>query len=160
MEWKKVDRKGQVYLVSEFGDVKRPMDDGSFYYYKKTMAPDGYLHTAELSVHQWVAIAFLGHTPNKHNYVVNHIDGDRSNNHVSNLEVVTHSENIYKSRPKGTSIYPFVTYCDKISRFKVSLRAEGKPRYYGSFKNEVDAGRVAKTLAEIYRPELVKMFKI
>lgn len=43
-------------------------------------------------VHQLVACAFLGSKPtNKH--IVNHIDGNKLNNCVSNLEWVTYSEN-------------------------------------------------------------------
>jgi hypothetical protein len=36
--------------------------------------------------------AFVGPRPDGHE--VNHIDGDRENNHLANLEYVTHAENI------------------------------------------------------------------
>lgn len=41
-------------------------------------------------IHRLVAEAFLDKTVNTE---VNHIDGDKQNNHVQNLEWVTHSEN-------------------------------------------------------------------
>lgn len=51
-------------------------------------------------VHRLVAQAFLGlDTSSK--MEVNHIDGDRFNNRVSNLEVVTHQQNIDHSRALG-----------------------------------------------------------
>ena len=44
-------------------------------------------------VHRLVAAAFLGRAPSLEQWVVNHVDNDRCNNHVSNLEYVTPSEN-------------------------------------------------------------------
>ncbi|CAE7918539.1 unnamed protein product [Symbiodinium necroappetens] len=44
-------------------------------------------------VHRLVAAAFLGRAPSLAHWMVNHIDNDRCNNHVSNLSYVTPSEN-------------------------------------------------------------------
>lgn len=46
-------------------------------------------------VHVLVAQAFLGERPK--GLVINHIDYNKRNNHVSNLEYVTHKENIHHS---------------------------------------------------------------
>ena len=43
-------------------------------------------------VHRFVAMAFLERTDDRN--FVNHIDGNKSNNHVSNLEWCTHQENV------------------------------------------------------------------
>lgn len=43
-------------------------------------------------VHRLVALAFIGPEPVDHQ--VNHIDGDKVNNHVANLEYVTLQENV------------------------------------------------------------------
>lgn len=51
-------------------------------------------------VHRIVAITFIGAPPTaKHE--INHIDHNPSNNHYSNLEWLTHSENIQKSYTEG-----------------------------------------------------------
>lgn len=56
------------------------------------------------SVHRLVAKAFL---PNPNNYpVVNHRDGNKYNNHVSNLEWVTYSENNLHALRTGLRRYP------------------------------------------------------
>ena len=62
---------------------------------KQTNHSQGYktvaLHRKNFFVHRLVAQTFI---PNPHNKPqVNHIDGNRTNNHVSNLEWVTQSEN-------------------------------------------------------------------
>jgi hypothetical protein len=57
-----------------------------------------------IAVHRLVAIHFISPQPPDHiflgHYEVNHKDMDRSNNHWSNLEWVTHSENMFKARNK------------------------------------------------------------
>ena len=46
-------------------------------------------------VHQLVAIAFLNHTPGRL-IVVDHIDNDKLNNRLDNLQVITQKENMNK----------------------------------------------------------------
>ena len=44
-------------------------------------------------VHRLVAVAFLGPPPDEDRWQVNHLDRDRANNRVSNLQYVTNGEN-------------------------------------------------------------------
>lgn len=54
-------------------------------------------------IHRLVAQAFI---PNPNNLPeVNHIDGNRTNNHVSNLEWVTSSENSFHAVQTGLRVY-------------------------------------------------------
>ena len=44
-----------------------------------------------MAVHRVVSTVFMGEKPN--GYTVNHIDGNKKNNHVSNLEYISNEEN-------------------------------------------------------------------
>lgn len=77
--------------------------------------PDGTVK--RLSVHAMVLETFVGEKPSKE-YQVDHIDGDKTNNDLSNLEWVTPSENIsrafkngLKTGIKGTN-HPVSVYSD------------------------------------------------
>lgn len=95
--WKEI--KGfENYLVNENGEIKSKKKNKllkptkkSHGYCEVTLYQDGKPHYKR--VHRLVAQTFI---ENPHNYpVVNHIDGDKTNNHVSNLEWCTVSENTY-----------------------------------------------------------------
>jgi hypothetical protein len=62
--------------------------------------------TRLLQVHRLVTAAFIGPCPA--DMEVNHIDGDKSNNHTSNLEFCTASENL-KHRNRLRSILSATT---------------------------------------------------
>lgn len=104
MIWKQVVGYEGTYEVSEFGDVRRVV-----YYDRRERDPGllrpakdstGYLFVALVlngvskttCVHKIVAMAFLG--PRPRNREINHKDADKLNNHYSNLEYITHADNI------------------------------------------------------------------
>lgn len=92
--WKEVFDYEGLYWVSNKGRVKSKRK-----LRKISTKKDGYLYVSlskkgivkTFLVHRLVAITFIQKTHKKTE--VNHIDGDKTNNHVSNLEWVTSSEN-------------------------------------------------------------------
>ena len=51
----------------------------------------------DLYAHVLVAMTYLQYIPSTNKIVINHIDGIKGNNHVSNLEIITHKENMKHS---------------------------------------------------------------
>lgn len=92
--WKEIDNTNGLYFVSNLGNVKKGNKS-----IKKTLKKDGYVKVRinygdcikNPNVHRLVAIAFI---PNPDNLPqVNHIDGNKENNIVTNLEWCTGREN-------------------------------------------------------------------
>lgn len=99
----KVIKEFPDYVISNYGRVKRIKDSktsniGKFL--KPQFDRDGYLHvnlykngkSKTKKIHKLVTEAFIGPCPK--GYEVNHIDGNKKNPHVDNLEYITHSKNI------------------------------------------------------------------
>lgn len=100
--WKDIPGYEGLYQVSNLGKIRR---DGRVK--KPHMDRGGYLtiwlskHSKMkcLKIHRLVAIAFIPNPEGKK--TVNHIDGNKQNNCVHNLEWATHSENIIHANNTG-----------------------------------------------------------
>jgi len=100
-------------------------------------------------VHQLVAMAFLGHVPNGHSLVVDHIDNDKLNNKPSNLQITTPRHNTSKDRV-GTSNYTGVSWAKTKNKWVSRIRINGRLIYLGYFINELEASKAyQKKLKEI-----------
>jgi hypothetical protein len=99
--WKPISKEVNVretIEISEYGDVRKIVD-GKPIEYASGVNSRGYphigLHNTEgvrkfYTIHRLVALTFL---PDQKNECINHIDGNRLNNHYSNLEWVTRKQN-------------------------------------------------------------------
>lgn len=96
----------KLYQISNFGRIKSFKND-KFIYLKPRIVTDNYLAVRlyknlkgiNFKIHRLVAEVFIPKLEDKNQ--INHKDGDKSNNHVDNLERVTSSENIQHAYNTG-----------------------------------------------------------
>ena len=142
-EWKSI--KGyENYKISSKGRVKSfKLNKGKLLktgvnihgYKKVNLCKNGKLKYK--TVHQLVAVAFLNHTPCGLKLVVNHIDFDKLNNNVSNLEIVTSRENGNRKHIKSSSKYTGVSWYKPRNKWRAQIRINGKKKHLGYFKCEI-----------------------
>lgn len=84
------------------------------------------------TVHKLVAIAFLNHTPDGYKNVINHIDNNKLNNNVDNLEIVSQR---YNTQAHKTS--PNIK--QRFNKFRVVLKIKGENIHLGNFKSIEEA---------------------
>lgn len=93
-----VNKKGTEFTIT-FPEKMRKLSISERGYYYAILSNQklgwGYIHV-------FVAKTFIGDVPE--GYQVNHIDGNKTNNHITNLEIVTPSENIKHAYRTGLRI--------------------------------------------------------
>lgn len=94
----KISNKGEVENIKTGRILKK---DASRKYYEVVLSSNG--KTKKYAIHRLVATHFIPNPENKPQ--VNHKDGNKLNNNVSNLEWVTRSENILHSYANNLQIH-------------------------------------------------------
>jgi len=140
--WKPIVGYEELYEVSNLGRVKncrfnkikKPRIRAK--YYSVTLFKDGKLK--DFTVHRMMAEAFL---ENKKE-CVNHIDGNRLNNNLNNLEWVSHRENsVHRDLKRKTKTgQPNIIWHS--NSFQVRVRHENKYVQLGSYRKIEDAMKV------------------
>jgi hypothetical protein len=134
-----------IYLVSNLGNVKslkfgkeRILSKGldGHGYYNVTLFKDGNPKT--FTIHQLVAMVFLNHKPNGNTIVVDHIDNNKLNNRLDNLQIISQRKNTSKDK-KGTSKYTGVYWYKNRCKWRAEIKILGKIKYLGCFETELDA---------------------
>jgi hypothetical protein len=97
-------------------------------------------------VHRIIAEAFLSKFSDFPQ--VDHIDGNKANNDISNLRMATHASNLraHQNKPKGcSSQYRGVTWDKRLGRWKAQCKINYKGKGLGRFDNERDAALARDT---------------
>ena len=147
--WKDIQGYDGLYQVSNYGRIR------SLKYNKERILKQGLngkkYHFVNLSkngiqknarIHSLVAILFLDHKPNGMVTVIDHIDNNKSNNRVDNLQLISNRENCNKNRGLGKSKYVGVSWDKDCEKWRSQIYINKKQNHLGLFKTELEAHTV------------------
>ena len=127
--------KGKYSLRVQNEKILKPIID--FHGYSVTSLYKG--NSKRFKTHQLIAITFLDHTCCGHKLVVNHINYNKQDNRLENLEIVSQRENANLKRFKSTSQYVGVNWYKNLNKWVAKIWINGKKKHLGYFENEYDA---------------------
>ena len=145
-EWKDILGYEGLYKVSNLGNIKSlkfqkekvlKLQTNTKGYFIVNLYKNKKMKSHQ--IHQLVAIAFLNHVPCKMELVINHINFDKKDNKVSNLEIVTNRENSNRKHLKSTSKYTGVSFEKDRNKWVAQIKINGNRVLLGRFSNEIDA---------------------
>lgn len=153
-EWYDIPGFENSYKINKNADVIGPRNK----ILKPSLHNSGYLKltlrknkkSVYVMVHQLLGLTFFeGYKLNNRKIVVDHIDNNKLNNKLENLQIISFRKNVSKDRVNTTSKYTGVSKNKINNKYLVYIDTTGKSRYIGSFTNEIDA-------ANAYNNELNK----
>ena len=101
-----------------------------------------------LTIHKLVATHFMDFSPNGMNSVIEHLNGNKKDNNVSNLMVSTQRKNIqnyFTTKKSKSSKYVGVSWCNSNKKWKAQIYIDGKAVFLGHRKSELEALELYKT---------------
>jgi hypothetical protein len=139
--------KSLNFKVSGFEKILKPSIDSSSYYYVG-FSKNG--KGKKFRIHQLVAMAFLNHIPCGHKIVVDHINTNRLDNRLENLQLISNRENISKDRKNKSSKYVGVSWHKIKNKWESKICADNKSKHLGLFDEEHEAHLAYQNALEMY----------
>lgn len=143
--WKDVLGYEGHYVISIFGEINS-LKYGKEKIIKKHLRNNYYSVTLTLKgkqkqrdVHQLMAETFLDHVPCGFKLVVNHINFDKKDNRLENLEIITTRENCNMKHLNSSSKHVGVYWGKNDKKWRATILINKKPIHLGSFKDEEEA---------------------
>lgn len=142
--WKDIPGYEGYYQVSNLGRVKSKHKNWEE---KKPYLAKGYYYHClylkgrekKYKLSQIVAMAFLSHKPNGYDIIVDHINNNKTDDRLENLQLITNRLNLSKDRKNKTSKYTGVYYCKHSKKWRSDIRINKKGVYLGKFNTEEEA---------------------
>jgi hypothetical protein len=166
--WKDIPGYEGIYQVSDMGNVKslsrEVLRNGKYpiIIKEKILKPPanshGYLVVIlcnnglkkTMKVHTLVAMAFFNHKPNgTHKIVVDHINNNKLDNRLVNLQLISQRENSSKDKKGGTSKYVGVR-SSAINKWRAEIYINGKLKHLGYFTDEYEAHLAYQKALKMY----------
>lgn len=106
--------------------------------------------------HRVAWFLFYGKWPDRQ---VDHINGDRSDNRISNLRLATNSENLCNRRKprNNTSGYKGVSWIKRYGAWQATIRVKGKNKNLGLFATREGAADAYRQAALRYHGEFANL---
>lgn len=136
-----VSNKGNVKSLKQNKETILKVSTEGDKYYRVALYKDG--KGKKFYVHRLVIQAFKGDIPKGRNLVVDHIDYNKTNNKLDNLQVISNRENLSKDkyRHNPSSSYIGVSFNKAKKKWESSISVNGASFYLGRFNNEANAGQ-------------------
>lgn len=131
---RKVVRKNGIWTIKE-RILKQKNNDN--WYLNSVLHKEGKQHN--VPTHHLVAIHFLNHIPSGFKYVINHINLNKHDNRLQNLEIITTRQNCSHKKIIKSSQYTGVCWNRFVNKWHAQIKINGKSKYLGYFINEIDA---------------------
>ena len=160
--WKNINGYEGKYQVSSQGRVKslkRKYRHNSIILIPK-IDKSGYLEVQlskygskkSIKIHRLMGEAFLTDTFYDENMVVDHIDNNKSNNNLNNLQIITRRQNSSKDqfRHNRSSKFVGVSLDAGTNKWRAQISVNNKDVYIGIFKTETEAVNAYKLALKIY----------
>lgn len=124
------------------------------------LCKDGYIQItlADGSQRKAHRLAWLYMTGKMPSGILDHIDGDRTNNKWDNLREVTYSQNAMNSRfrKNNTSGYKGVSFDKRLKRYEAYIWKENKKRSLGFYRNPEEAYDAYLKASEVMHGEYAR----
>ncbi len=147
-QWKDIEGYDGLYQISNFGRV-RSFKRGKIRYLKNGIDVWGYYRVSlhkngkqkSLRIHRLVWDHFGDSKRNGRILQVDHINNDKSNNRIDNLQLLSTRENVSKHylRTDKSSKYVGVCWHKNNNNWTAVIHINGKQKHLGCFKTEYEA---------------------
>lgn len=153
-QWRDIPGYEGLYKVSDLGNVLSVRKDKNL---KPGINSAGYSQVnlyifgkrKASTVHQLVAMCFLKHESSGSSRVVDHIDNNKMNNNLTNLQIISTRLNCSKDK-KGSSKHTGVCYHRKGDRWVSNIYSGKENIYLGCFKSEDEASKAYQDALKKY----------
>jgi hypothetical protein len=148
MEYKNITVNGESLGVSQCGSILRNSKGGRWrkageYVSSGNQRRDGYwvvnVKGAPQYIHRLVAEAWVGEIPT--GMQVHHVDGDRSNNTVGNLRIMSAEDHQAETSRGASSRFFGVSWHKAARKWEANFTLLGTKHYLGLFDTETEAAK-------------------
>ena len=101
-------------------------------------------YSKQFKVHQLVAMAFLWHKPTGMINVINHINFNKADNRLENLEIISQRENASHKNKEYSSKHIGVCWDKENKKWISTIRINGKRIFLGRYEKELEASNAYK----------------